>query len=317
VIRITLSKKVVLENEVALLDNKAKNSNVVNVVLLVCLLVGTFVILNFGSLKKNYQNRQALSNRNNIETAFNVQRRNEYFVMHFENDSKKLGDFFDISKPLIEALKYEYTSLDYEWPLHAYFFNSQKSYFEFLENVLKLDVKPGGGVYLTHYQAFFSYEQAGLSVWTHEILHPILDETYGELPFWADEGLAAYGEVYYIYKNEDVFMLDMGYHHPGRLYDEQHRLKNISLDQVLCCSDNTSEKRLVAMFLQKNNLLQSYLNVLKENKKESSKSKDNSIYKVFEKNEIELNVLWKAYLDSLNRELPNLFVKDLPHSLLK
>lgn len=300
-----------------MLDNKAKNSNVVNVVLFVCLLVGTLVILNFGSLKKSYQNRQALGNRNNIEMAFNVQKRNEYFVMHFENDSRKLGDFFDISKPLIEALKYEYTGLNYEWPLYAYFFNSQKSYFDFLENVLKLDVKPGGGVYLTHYQAFFSYEQAGLSVWTHEILHPILDETYGELPFWADEGLAAYGEVYYIYKNERVFMLDMGYHHPARLYNEQYRLKNISLDQVLCCSDNTSEKRLVAMFLQKNKLLQSYLKSLTKNKEESSDFKRRLIYDVFEKNEIELEILWKSYLDSLNDELPSLFIKDLPHSLLQ
>lgn len=300
-----------------MINNKAKNSRLVNLILGLCGVGVLLLFLNFENFKKGYQNKQGEANRKSLERHFGVKKHNDFFVMHFENDSKELNNFYEISKPLIEALKYEYTGLEYEWPLHAYFFNSQEAYLEFLENVLELKIKPTGGVYLTHYQAFFSYQQAGLSVWTHEILHPILDATYGELPLWADEGLPAYGEVYYIYQSEGVFLLDMGYHHPGRLFELKDNLKNISLRQVLCCSENTSEKRLVAMFLQKNGVLQKYLLKLKQAKKQDSESKEAFVFEVFDSSPIEVEKLWSGYLDSLSNELPSLFRKDLPSSLEK
>jgi hypothetical protein len=96
-----------------LLNNQAKNSRVVNVLLL-SFLVGVFLLMwNVQSLKEYYQSKQADQNRSLIKTHFSVNKSNEYFEMHFENESPKLNDFFEISKPLIEALKYEYTGLEY------------------------------------------------------------------------------------------------------------------------------------------------------------------------------------------------------------
>lgn len=152
-----------------------------------------------------------------------------------------------------------------KYPLLMYIFKDENAMNEFFK--VSLGETSSGkvfGRYISPMNAVVTYNGSGLGTMTHEIMHKVLDGGVAELDPWAKEGIPTIFEKTYGYPTASGWKFSYGYQNPWRLAETENRWNELRLSRIVqhasfTSSDNESEERLVATFLNDNGKLQRYL----------------------------------------------------------
>ncbi len=223
----------------------------------------------------------------------------ERVVIYSSLQYAEIKDSFDVAEAVLDLVNASYFTVDARFPISLIIFPDQQSYQTFLMKKLSILDPPYFGLYNRQLNTIYTFNGSGLGTVSHEIMHAVIKDSLPERPEWLEEGLAAYFEKFFGYRNADgKIYLEIGFHNPWRLEASQDKIQTLSLKDILDNKTNTSDKRLVVMFLAQKKMLKPYLELIRQNNKKGYKY---FIEGAFNKKIEAILPLWEQYLHSVNK----------------
>lgn len=244
----------------------------------------------------------------------------KYFVFYSDIPQPKLASYAELSDLFVEYVDQHYFKTENKFPIKVVVMPDRVSFKNLLRAQLQLAHPPDFGIYLEDKNLFITHDEAGIGTFTHEIAHPLVEASLKNRPQWAIEGIPAFFEKFYGYKNKGRLYAAFGYQNPWRIADLGDRLPALNLEEILTRSESTSEKRLVSVFLYQTGKLEIFLDLIKKGDK-----RDYATYveAAFNKPIKDIESDWRLYLKNiqLNRDtilrLPNSVVFETEKDYLR
>lgn len=237
----------------------------------------------------------------------------KYFIFYSDIPQPKLAAYAELSDLFVEYVERHYFKTENKFPIKVVVMPDRTSFKSLLRTQLQLAEPPEYGVYLGEKNLFVTHDEAGIGTFTHEIAHPLVEVSLKNRPQWAIEGIPAFFEKFYGYKNAGRLYAAFGYQNPWRIAELGKRLTALKLEEILASSESTSEKRLVSIFLYQSGKLETFLDLIKKGDKRGYAT---YVEAAFNKPLKEIELDWRPYLQKiqLNRDtilrLPNSMVFD-------
>lgn len=225
----------------------------------------------------------------------------KYFQFHSDLPAPKLALYATFSDMFVELVEQDFFRVKTRFPIQAIVLEDKGSFKHFLRSALGVQTPPDYGIYLAEAALFVTYDGSGLGTFTHEIMHPLVEESLPHRPAWAMEGIPAFFEKFYGHVENGRLHVQWGYQNPWRIDLLGPRLKHLKLDRIVNGSEGTSEKRLVTVYLSQRGKLKTFLELVQANERRGFRT---HLEAAFGKPLKEIEADWKNYLREIdsNRE---------------
>jgi hypothetical protein len=235
----------------------------------------------------------------------------KYFQFHSDLPAQRLALYAAFSDMFVELVEQDFFRVKTRFPIQAIVLADKGSFKHFLRSALGVQMPPEYGIYLPEAALFVTYDGSGLGTFTHEIMHPLVEESLPDRPAWAIEGIPAFFEKFYGHVQNGRLHVQWGYQNPWRIEKLGPKLKHLKLDRIVTGSEDTSEKRLVTVYLSQRGKLKTFLELVQANDRRGFRT---HLEAAFGKPLKEIEADWKNYLQEIesNRNL----IMQLPTSRL-
>lgn len=240
-----------------------------------------------------------------------------YFQFHGDISAQRLAQYAAVSDMFVKLVDKDFFRVKTRFPIQAFVLQDEAGFKRFLLSNYGVAMPPAYGMYLVEAGAFVTYDGSGLGTFTHEIMHPLVEESLPACPAWAMEGIPAFFEKFYGYVQDGQLHLKWGYQNPWRIDRLGPELTHLKLTRIVHGSQDTSEKRLVSMFLYQRGKLKKFLALVQA---DDRKAFSTHLEAAFEKPLKEIENDWQSYLQDIqnNRQqimkLPLSQIFDTPQS---
>ncbi len=206
--------------------------------------------------------------------ATNVVEKNHKFATKYETrhllvycdcDSATTQDLVEPLEGFINYVDKNICPTKGTYPLIMYILKDEKAMNNFFKaSLIETPPRQLFGMFIPHINAVVTHSESGFGTLTHEIMHKFLGDGVAELDAWAHEGIPTIFEKTYGYPTATAWTFSYGYQNPWRLKALENRWNQLSLSGIVknasfSSSENESEERLVATFLNDSGKLQTYL----------------------------------------------------------
>jgi predicted GIY-YIG superfamily endonuclease len=220
----------------------------------------------------------------------------KYFQFHGDLPPQRLALYAAFSDMFVELVDQEFSRVKTRFPIQAIVLADKGSFKAFLRNALGVQMPPEYGIYVPGAAVFVTYDGSGLGTFTHEIMHPLVEESLPDRPAWAMEGIPAFFEKFYGHVKNGRLHVQWGYQNPWRIEMLGPRLKSLKLEHIVNGSQDTSEKRLVTVYLSQRGKLKTFLELVQANDRRGFAT---HLEAAFGKPLKEIEKDWKTYLEEI------------------
>jgi hypothetical protein len=235
--------------------------------------------------------------KDNLEAKFKYKCASEHLIVYGSpNSARSVDNYLEAFLTFLDANFYKVPS---NLKLSVFVFPTRSEFDSYVRTNLGINDSIFG-VYIGS-SKFLTYADSGLGTMSHEFMHAIFDVTGAKLDHWAREGVPAFFEKMFGYKEKGKVDFVTGFHNPWRITAIQNRLSKLTLKEIIKDkeSGDQSEERLVAIFLYKQGKLKKFLELSKTGNKGNF---DTCLEAAFGQKAEKLEPLWKAYTASINRQ---------------
>ncbi|MBQ0721632.1 MAG: hypothetical protein KBT88_01795 [Gammaproteobacteria bacterium] len=235
----------------------------------------------------------------------------EHFVYHYNNiDARYAGQLLTLSEGFLSFIKDNYFNPKFEYPITALVFSSKQDFQHYLKHDLHIKNPPNFGIYIKEYKLFATFRGSGIGTFTHEIMHPLVEENLPSRPEWAVEGIPGFFEKFFGYWEGNKLQLQLGYQNPWRVHQLGDEITNLDLKKIITlkrrnyAKASNSELRMVSVFIDRQGLFEKYLALVNANDKKGYRF---FIEAAFEKPIEDIIPLWRAYLEDVSRNKASIY----------
>lgn len=232
-----------------------------------------------------------------IAAQFSYHAAGKYFHFHSNMPAPRLALYAQFSDQFVELVDRDFFRVKTRFPIQAFVLEDKARFQAFLRAKFNVAIPPDYGMYLPEAAAFVTYDGSGLGTFTHEIAHPLVEESLPNRPEWAMEGIPAFFEKFYGYAQGGKLHLQWGYQNPWRIEKLGPGLTQLKLINIVYGSQDTSEKRLVSVFLHQRGKLRTFLDLVQADKRRGFRT---HLEAAFEKPLNEIEDDWNSYLQDID-----------------
>lgn len=249
--------------------------------------------------------------RSRMEKLFDVRVPSRYFAYFSDLPADLTKGYAELSDAFVDEVNANFFPVENRFPLTAVVLKDRDAFHAFLGREVGVTSPPGFGIYLSAVNAFISYHGAGIGTFTHEIMHPLVDESLPARLPWAAEGIPAFVEKFFAHVERGRVQFIWGFQNPWRIRELGSRLTTLDLRTIIYRSTSTSEKRLISMFLFEQGKWKEFLSRIKQNNRQQFRTfVEAAMGKRFD----DLEVLWRDYLDKVASQRES--ISQIPNSAL-
>lgn len=237
-----------------------------------------------------------------LAESFPYKLRSKYFNFYYGDDVNNIDVIYRVADGFIDIVDRDFFKVRFDFPLDVYVLENAEAFRDFLRHKLGMLNTVGlYGVYLEQIHGFVTYENAGFGTFSHEIMHPLLRADFPRLPEWAVEGIPAFFEKFFGYWQDNRPVLKFGFQNPWRIRELGARLGSLDLEHILNHpgQHDTSEKRMVSVFLYQKGKLRRYLDLARTDDRKGYRT---LVEAAFEKPFSEIRPLWISYLQDVEKQ---------------
>lgn len=223
----------------------------------------------------------------------------KYFQFHSNIPPQRLALYARFSDLFVDLVDRDFFRVTTKFPIHAFILEDKAKFQAFLRSTFNVSVPSEYGMYLPEAAAFITYDGSGLGTFTHEIAHPLVEESLPHRPQWAMEGIPAFFEKFYGFIQDGKLELQWGYQNPWRIERLGAALTQLKLIRVVYGSEDTSEKRLVSVFLHRRGKFKTFLDLVQTDNRRGFRT---HLEAAFDAPLDELESDWQAYLKAVEND---------------
>jgi hypothetical protein len=218
------------------------------------------------------------------------------FVFYSDLSLEKLRSYVEFSNLFLDVVNRDFIELRNLKKLAAVVTSDQNGMQRFLSQRLHRNEPALYGIYIPEHNLFVTYHGSGIGTFAHEIIHPVIQTELPGTPSWGWEGIPAFFEKFYGYKEGSRLYLKWGYQNPWRIRSLGDRLLRLNLSDVMGRSQDQSELRLVSVFLYQHGKMRSFLDSIRSGDK---KGYATYVEAAFGERLADLQPKWQKYLASV------------------
>lgn len=228
-----------------------------------------------------------------LAAQFTFHAAGKYFRFHSNISPQRLAAYAQFSDMFVELVDQEFFRVTTRFPIQAFVLEDKARFQAFLRTRFKVAMPSEFGMYLPEAAAFVTYDGSGLGTFTHEIAHPLAEESLPNRPAWAMEGIPSFFEKFYGFVQDGKLNVQWGYQNPWRIERLGDELTQLKLIRILYGSQDTSEKRLVTVFLHQRGKLKAFLELVQADNQRGFRT---HLEAAFNKPLDEIEADWESYL---------------------
>jgi hypothetical protein len=240
-----------------------------------------------------FESRPVLASTQAVAAKFAQHTSGKYFQFHSNMPPQRLALYASFSDMFVELVDREFFRVRTRFPIQAFVLEDKERFKNFLRATFGVAEPPEYGIYLAEAGAFVTYDGSGLGTFTHEIMHALVEESLLQRPAWALEGIPSFFEKFYGYVQNGRLQVQWGYQNPWRIEQLGPEMKNLKLIRIVYGSQNTSEKRLVSVFLYQRGKFKRFLELIQADDRRGFRT---HLEAAFEKPLNEIEGDWQSYL---------------------
>lgn len=250
-----------------------------------------------------------------IAAQFTHHSTGKYFQFHSNISPQRLVLYAQLSDMFVNLVDQEFFHVHTRFPIQAFVLDDKAKFQAFLRTAFNVSIPSEYGMYLPHAAAFVTYDGSGLGTFTHEIAHPLVEESLPNRPEWALEGIPAFFEKFYGFVQDGKLHVQWGYQNPWRIEKLNNKLTRLKLAHVVNGSQDTSEKRLVSVFLHRHGKFKTFLDLVQT---DNRRGFNTHLEAAFNKPLWEIEEDWQRYLQEIENDrqqimrLPSSQIFDTP-----
>lgn len=197
--------------------------------------------------------------------------KSRYFDFRYQRAEWDAAAFARFADRFVDIVNRDFIKVDFDYPIQVLVLPDRETFQAFLRKEFDERNPPGYGIYISRLKLFATYETSGLGTFSHEIMHPLVERNLPERPAWAVEAIPSFFEKFYGYYDRDTLVVQWGYQNPWRLQALGTRLFTADLETIIhgvkpADGYDTSELRLVSVFLWQQGKFKRFLQLIAERK---------------------------------------------------
>src|SRR5262249_9083018 len=202
---------------------------------------------------------------------FPLRQQTKYFDFQFRQHPEKIQSLARFVDAFIDIVNRDFFKAEFDYPIRVLVTEDFAKHRELVSHQFGV-TDPTMGVFLYKYNLFATYEDSGLGTFAHEIMHPLVERNLKDRPIWAIEGIPTFFEKFYGYWQDDRLVVRWGYQNPWRIDMLSTNLTRLELKRILATKESPgefreSDRRLVSMFLWKQNKFKRFLELIQKKQK--------------------------------------------------
>ncbi len=238
----------------------------------------------------------------NSGTQFPFNQQTKYFNFHYQRNSATVAGTIRFSDGFVDIVKRDFFKADHGYPIQVFICQDEHEFDQFLHHDLEIPDPSDYGIYLFSRKLLATYEDSGLGTFTHETLHPLLEENIPTTPAWTIEGIPTFFEKFYGYWNGNKLVLYWGYQNPWRIRQLGPHLTRLDLNAIVSenggSEQDESQLRMASVFLWQQGKFRRLLRLVATN--------DRQGYPTYFEAAMGMPMdkiipIWHSYLDSVNQ----------------
>jgi hypothetical protein len=204
-----------------------------------------------------------------FEVRFPLHQQTAYFDFHFQRDSPQNASTIRLSDSFVDIVKRDFFHADRGYPIRVFICQDENKFVQFMHHDLGIQDPSDFGIYIFSMKLLATYEDSGLGTFTHEALHPLVEENLPNRPVWADEGVPTFFEKFYGYWDGGKLVLYWGFQNPWRIRELGPELTRLDVKKIVSENAmperNESKLRMAVMFLWDQGKLRRFLRLVGAN----------------------------------------------------
>jgi len=242
-----------------------------------------------------------------VVTQFPVHHDTKYFEFHLQRDSPQNAQTISLSDNFVEIVKHQFFNSERGYPIRVFISEDEGSFIQFMHHDLGIQDPADFGIYVFSRKVLATYEQSGLGTFTHETMHPLVEENLLHRPAWAMEGIPSFFEKFYGYRSSSGLVLYWGFQNPWRIRSLGPDLTKLDLAKIVsengAPEQNESKLRMAAVFLWDQGKLRRFLRLVAAN--------DRVGYPTFFEAAMgmpmeKILTIWHSYLQNIDQNRPEI-----------
>jgi hypothetical protein len=229
-----------------------------------------------------------------LERLFTERVESRYFVYHSNLPRTMVTGYAAFSDAFVDEVNRRFFAVENRFPIRAVLLPDKAAFAAFVTSELGERDSPGFGLYRGDLNVFVSYHGSGLGTFTHEILHPLVAESLRGCPRWGWEGIPAFAEKFFAHTERGRMEFVWGFQNPWRIRELGERLPRLDLRTIVQHSSNTSEHRLVAIFLFEQGRWKTFLDHVKRHDR---RGQETFVEAAMGMSFAQMEPLWRQYLE--------------------
>ena len=205
----------------------------------------------------------------NFEAQFPFHHQTTYFDFYLQRDSPQNTTTIRLSDNFVDIVKRDFFTANRGYAIRVFVCQDESRFVQFMHRDLGIQDPSDFGIYISSMKLLATYEDSGLGTFTHEALHPLVEENLPRRPAWAFEGIPAFFEKFYGYWNGGKLVLYWGFQNPWRIRELGPELTELDLKRIV--SENgiperdESKLRMATVFLWQQGKLRRFLRLITAN----------------------------------------------------
>jgi len=220
----------------------------------------------------------------------------KYFVFYSTISRSRLQSYAHFADLFLDLVDRDFINLKVVRKVNAVVLPTKAEFQRFLVQQLNVSTPSEYGMYLAEKNLFVTYDGSGLGTFSHEIMHFVVETMLPERPSWAIEGIPAFFEKFYGYEEDGKLQLKWGFQNPWRIQALGEGFPKLKMINVIYGSSDTSEKRLLSVFLYQHGKLKTFLELIKKGDKKGFRT---YVEAAFDKPMYEISGDWQTYLSAI------------------
>lgn len=186
-----------------------------------------------------------------LHAPFKYKLQSKHFVFYSVTNTSARFRYVEFLEDFLVCLNSHFVRITDNWYLTVYLYPDVETLNQ--EGCVRGQREPIRGRFVEFRNAVFTYDDSGIGILAHEVMHKVVHENFKELEPWAKEGIPSFFEDIYGYRSPSGPVLYMGYQNPWRIAEMGEGLKNLTLQGILDSAASTpfteSDKRVLVTFL--------------------------------------------------------------------
>jgi len=237
-----------------------------------------------------------------FEVRFPLHQQTTYFDFHLQRDSPQNANTIRLSDSFVNIVKRDFFHADRGYPIRVFICQDQDEFVHFMHRDLGIQDPSDFGIYIFSMKLLATYQDSGLGTFTHEGLHPLVEENLPNRPAWAFEGVPTFFEKFYGYWDDGKLVLYWGFQNPWRIRELEPELTQLDLKKIVSENAlperNESKLRMAVMFLWQHGKLRRFLRLVGANNRLGYPTYFEAAMGLSME---QITPVWQSYLESIER----------------